>query len=122
MSKPQSQRAGVGRVLDTTPTLPMRLARMSAPERAELSRIVRALKLRKIIRRTLAEAFWAGETARLQRELSDSAGSMQRLRQVARMHESSQNLERALTPSEGATVIETILTTSNGPRVIEVAR
>ena len=56
------------------PTLPTRINRLNPQERAEVKQIIRGLKLRKIVRRTLAEAFWAGEE---QRERAE------RLREVA---------------------------------------
>lgn len=49
------------------PTLPERINRLNPSERHQLSCLIRSMKLRKIIRRTLAEAFWAGETERLYR-------------------------------------------------------
>lgn len=49
------------------PTLPERINRLNPSERHQLSSLIKSMKLRKIIRRTLAEAFWAGETERLYR-------------------------------------------------------
>lgn len=53
------ERASTGRLLE--PTLHQRINRLSPAERDEVSLLVRRLKLRKIIRRTLAEAFWRGQ-------------------------------------------------------------
>lgn len=44
------------------PTLPDRINRLNPQERAEIGRLIKSMKLRKIIRRTLAEAFWARES------------------------------------------------------------
>lgn len=77
-----------------TPTLPERIARLNPMERHDLGRLIRSMKLRKIIRRTLAEAFWARETqtiAEAQRE-----GTMARLRAAVRQQESMQAYENAL--------------------------
>lgn len=80
------------------PTLPARINRLNPAEKHELQQIIRSLKLRKIIRRTLAEAYWLGEQQKhLDLRTSDS---MQRLQAAARTQESLQNYERALTSSD----------------------
>lgn len=55
------------------PTLPERINRLNPSERAQLSSLIRSLKLRKIIRRTLAEAVlgWRGAEAARRRERID---------------------------------------------------
>lgn len=75
------------------PTLPERINRLNPSERHQLSSIIRSMKLRKIIKRTLAEAFWLGE----ERKAHDS---MQRLRATLRGRESLTSFESALTTFE----------------------
>lgn len=77
------------------PTLPMRINRLNPVERHDLRVIIRSLKLRKIIRRTLAEAYHLGEAQKARTQMH----SMQRLQRAACTQESLQNYERALTPS-----------------------
>lgn len=48
------------------PTIPDRINRLNPQERAELGQLIRSLKLRKIVRHTLARAFWDGEQRRQQ--------------------------------------------------------
>lgn len=75
------------------PTLPERINRLNPSERHQLSRMIRSLKLRKIIKRTLAEAFW-------QREEQKTHDSMQQLRTMLRVRESLTSYENALTTFE----------------------
>jgi hypothetical protein len=84
------------------PTLPERINRLNPSERHQLSTLIRSLKLRKIIRRTLAEAFWQGEERKAQQALLDSAalGSMPRLRASVRARESLKSYDHALTTFE----------------------
>jgi hypothetical protein len=77
------------------PTLPERINRLNPSERHQVQSLIRSMKLRKIVKRTLVEAFWAAETSRLQR-----ADSMLQLRQAARTRESLTSYERALTTFE----------------------
>lgn len=81
------------------PTLPERINRLNPSERHQLSTMIRSLKLRKIVRRTLAEAFWARE----ERKTHDS---MQELREKLRSHASLTSYERALTGSSETTTFE----------------
>lgn len=55
------------------PTIPQRINRLNPQERTELGRLIRSMKLRKIIRRTLAEAFWQGEERRAHAAALDHA-------------------------------------------------
>ena len=100
------------------PTLPERINRLRPSERHELASLIKSMKLRKIIRRTLAEAFWNGETAKI----AASADSMQGLRTTVKAHESLMSYERALMGSPTATVYEAHITHSQQPTIIEVAR
>jgi hypothetical protein len=100
------------------PTLPERINRLRPSERHELSRLIRSLKLRKIIRRTLAEAFWNGQAQQI---ASASLDSMQKLRATVKAHESLQSYERALTDSPNTTIYEAHITQSQ-PTIIEVPR
>jgi hypothetical protein len=88
------------------PTLPDRINRLRPSERHELQAIVRSLKLRKIVRRTLAEAFWLGEA---QKPLHAPSDSMQRLRATVRAHESLTKYERALTGSSETETFEPVI-------------
>lgn len=99
------------------PTLPERINRLRPSERHELQTLIKSMKLRKIIRRTLAEAFWDGETAKI---ASAAGDSMQRLRATVRAHESLVSYERALTGSPDATTFEPTITHSKQPTIIEV--
>lgn len=87
-----------------SPTLPERINRLRPSERHEVQALIKSLKLRKIVRRTLAEAFWARETQTAAQELYEDprfyGHSMQRLRATVRAHESLTNYERALTSFE----------------------
>ncbi len=89
------------------PTLPERINRLRPSERHELQSMIRSIKLRKIIRRTLAEAFWARETQTVAESLAQPQDSMQRLRATVRAHESLMSYERALTKFEPAYVRST---------------
>lgn len=84
------------------PTLPERINRLSPSERHQLGTLIKSMKLRKIVRRTLAEAFWQGEERKAQQALLDSAalGSMPRLRASVKARESLTNYDRALTTFE----------------------
>lgn len=83
------------------PTLPERINRLNPSERYQLQALVRSLKLRKIIRRTLAEAFWLGEQRKALNTLYDSQElSMQQLRSTLQGRESLMSYERALTSFE----------------------
>lgn len=101
------------------PTLPERINRLNPSERHTLRLIVRSLKLRKIIRRTLAEAFWAREAERARAGVS---ASMQRLRAAARSHESSTRYERALTASVDALTFDVETTRSQQPTILEISQ
>jgi hypothetical protein len=101
------------------PTLPDRIARLNPSERHELGRLIRSMKLRKIIRRTLAEAFWNREAETIASAQSSEHATMQRLRAAVRSHESLQSYERALTPSTDAVDLSTQLMT-RGPGLIEI--
>jgi hypothetical protein len=100
------------------PTLPERINRLRPSERHELQTLIKSMKLRKIIRRMLAEAFWDGETAKIASAANDS---MSKLRATVRAHESLLNYERALTVSSSATTFEPTITTQQ-PTIIEVPR
>lgn len=92
-----------------TPTLPERINRLNPSERHQLSAMIRSMKLRKIVKRTLAEAFWQGEQRKAMNQLYDNAETtMRRLRATARGHESSPSYESALT------TFEPVVTQSHG--------
>lgn len=80
------------------PTLPERINRLNPSERHQLGTLIRSMKLRKIVRRTLAEAFWQGEARK--DALSAQQGSMQRLRESVKARESLTSYDRALTTFE----------------------
>jgi hypothetical protein len=82
------------------PTLPERIARLNPSERYELQQIVRSLKLRKIIKRTLVEAFWSYER---QQQVSDDALSMHQLRKAVRAHGTLTEAERVLASAVDST-------------------
>lgn len=85
------------------PTLPERINRLNPSERHQLSSIIQSLKLRKIVRRVLVEAFWERETnelTRLTQSRSSDSGSMRRLRAAVRAQESMKSYESALTSFE----------------------
>lgn len=101
------------------PTLPERINRLSPSERHELGTLIRSLKLRKIIRRTLAEAFWDGEV----RKMNDAATeSMRKLRATARSAELLMSYERGLTASVDATTFDLDVTRSSQPPILEIPR
>lgn len=84
-------------------TLPERINRLNPSERHQLSTMLRGMKLRKIVRRTLAEAFWRGEQKKALEALRlDEYGTMSRLRAAVRPHESMKSYKRALTSFEPA--------------------
>lgn len=99
------------------PTLPERINRLRPSERHELSRLIKSLKLRKIVRRVLAEAFWDGEAQKIADARNDS---MMRLRATVKAHESLQSYERALTASSDAATFELHETRSQQPTILEV--
>jgi hypothetical protein len=101
------------------PTLPERINRLNPQERHEVKQLIRNMKLRKIIRYTLAEAFHLGEVQKAQASMN-SMNSMERLRRTVRAHESLQNYERVLTASDSATIFEPVITKSQQPILIEV--
>lgn len=92
------------------PTLPERINRLSPSERYDLSRLIRSMKLRKIIRRTLAEAFWNREADEV---VAARGGTMARLRAAVRTQESMRSYEQALTS------FEPVITQSQQPTLIE---
>lgn len=97
------------------PTLPERINRLNPSERHQLSSLIRSLKLRKIIRRTLAEAFWNGQA----QQIADAASvSMQKLRAAARSHELLTSYERGLTASGETQTFD--LHTTQQPTILEV--
>lgn len=98
------------------PTLPERINRLRPSERHELSALLKSMKLRKIIRRTLAEAFWNGQAAQIHATMDSDATTMQRLRATVRSQESMKSYERALTS------FEPVMSQSQQPTVIEVPR
>lgn len=102
-----------------TPTLPERINRLNPSERHDLGCLIRSLKLRKIIRRTLAEAFWNREAEQVHAaQMSDSA-TMQRLRAAVR----TQKAEQVYTAYDRAlTTFEPVITRSHEPTLIEVPR
>ena len=57
------------------PTLQSRINRLNPGERHEVRAIINRLKLRKIIRKTLAEAFWRGPPTHIKESLRRSAAS-----------------------------------------------
>lgn len=84
-----------------TPTLPERINRLNPSERHQLSAMIRSMKLRKIVKRTLAEAFWQGEQRKAMNQLYDNAETtMQRLRERVKQHESLTSYERVSTSFE----------------------
>ncbi len=97
------------------PTLPERINRLRPSERHELASLIKSMKLRKIIRRTLAEAFWNGEAQKIADAASDS---MSKLRATVRAHESLASYERALTGSGES--FDLHVTQSQQPSIIEV--
>lgn len=104
------------------PTLPERINRLNPSERAQVANLIRSLKLRKIIRRTLAEAFWAREANELEqvtRIMGHEPASMRRLKAAVRSQESLANYERALTPSVDAVDLSTQLAI-RGPGLVEI--
>lgn len=114
----QKLQPGFGTLL--APTLPDRINRLNPQERHEVRVLIKSMKLRKIIRHTLAEAFWLGEAQKpLDPATSDS---MQRLRHTVRAHESLQKYARALTGSDDALTFEPTITNSPQPTLIEVPR
>lgn len=99
------------------PTLPERINRLNPSERAQLSSLIRSLKLRKIIRRTLAEAFWDGEA----QKLHDAASvSMAKLRAAGRSAALLQSYERGLTASGATTEFELTETNAHQPTILEI--
>lgn len=98
------------------PTLPERINRLNPSERAQLGTLLKSMKLRKIIKRTLAEAFWNGQAQQIHATMSSDAATMQRLRATVRTQESMQSYERALTS------FEPVVTQSQQPTLIEVPR
>jgi hypothetical protein len=56
------------------PTLPTRIARLNPAERGEVQRIIKSMKLRKVIRRVLAEAHWEREVQQLQHSVRSMHG------------------------------------------------
>lgn len=101
------------------PTLPERINRLNPSERHQLSAMIRSMKLRKIVKRTLAEAFWAGEAQRMQDAASES---MRRLREAARSATSLQGYERALTASVDATTFDLHETRAGESSILELPR
>lgn len=79
------------------PTLPERINRLNPSERHQLGTLIKSMKLRKIVRRTLAEAFWQGEE---RKALSNQQESMQKLRESVKARESLTSYDRALTTFE----------------------
>ncbi len=102
------------------PTLPERINRLRPSERHELASLIKRLKLRKIIRRTLAEAFWDGEAKKIALATHGRGwnASMQTLRATVRAHESLTNYERALTGSGEA--FDLVETSSQHPTILEI--
>lgn len=98
------------------PTLPDRIARLNPSERHDLGRLIRSMKLRKIIRRTLAEAFWNREAETIVAAQSNEHATMQRLRAAVHTRESSPSYDSVLTS------FEPTITHSQQPTLIEVAR
>ncbi len=96
------------------PTLPERINRLRPSERHELGQLLRSMKLRKIIKRTLAEAFWEGQVQEIAQD--NEHATMQRLRRRESARESLRNYEGALTSFE-----PTVLTEQQ-PSIIEVPR
>lgn len=82
------------------PTLPERINRLNPSERHQLSSMIRSIKLRKIIKRTLAEAFWSRQADEIYAARMSDSGMMQRLRAAVRTQESLQSYERVLTTFE----------------------
>lgn len=103
-------------VMYLQPTLPERINRLNPQERHEIKRLIGSMKLRKIIRRTLAEAFWSRDQS------TSMSDSMQKLRATVKAHESLQSYERALTGSDSALTFEPVITTSQQPTIIEVPK
>lgn len=114
----QAIQPSVGTLL--APTLPERINRLNPSERHQLSTMIRSLKLRKIVKRTLAEAFWLGEQRKAALALAEDpeffAHSMKRLRAIEQGRVSSMSYERALTS------FEPVVTQSQQPTLIEVPR
>lgn len=98
----QALQPGTGTLL--VPTLPERISRLNPSERYDLQRLIRGLKLRKIIKRTLAEAFWLGEQRKAAQSLAEDpdffAHSMKRLRAIEQAREFSRSYDRVLTSFE----------------------
>lgn len=98
------------------PTLPERISRLSPSERHQISSMIRSMKLRKIIKRTLAEAFWDREADEIAAAQTSDTATMQRLRATVRSHESTKSYESALT------TFEPVMTQSQQPSILEVRR
>ena len=95
----QAIRTPAPRLLETT--VPMRINRLNPQERHEVQSLIRSMKLRKIIRRTLAEAYWARQDTELANLTSASAShaSMQKLRAAVRRQESLRSYNGTSTTS-----------------------
>lgn len=98
------------------PSLPERINRLSPSERHQISSMIRSMKLRKIIKRTLAEAFWDREVDEITAAQTSDTTTMQQLRATVRSHESMKSYESALTS------FEPVVTQSQQPTLIEVPR
>lgn len=98
------------------PTLPERINRLNPRERHEVKQLIRSMKLRKIIRRTLAEAFWNRQSDEIHAAQTSDSATMQRLRATVRTRESLQSYESALTS------FELVMTQIQQPTLIEVPR
>lgn len=96
------------------PTLPERINRLRPNERHELSQLLKSMKLRKIIKRTLAEAFWNGQAQQIYASMSSEHATMQQLRDSVRSQESMRSYDSALT------TFEPTIMTSQQPTLIEV--
>lgn len=110
----QAIQPSLGRLI--APTLPERINRLNPSERAQVSSLIKSMKLRKIVRRVLAEAFWERESAELAASLRPQyePRSMQRLRAAVRTQESMRSYERVLTGSSSETFEPVYVRSSHG--------
>lgn len=96
------------------PTLPERINRLSPSERHDLARMICGLRLRKIIKRTLAEAFWNRETDEI--IAAQKEGTMARSAAARTSTHISYSYDQVLTN------FEPVVTQSEQPTLIEVPK
>lgn len=85
------------------PTLPERINRLNPVERREVQSLLRNMKLRKIVKRTLAEAYWSRDT------VPSTNASAPNSTEAEKLGEFSKSYARELTPSGSATTVPVVL-------------